>query len=53
LTVYSIGIDKVCRKWAADPDGAADASWLKPEQPLTARLIEPPFTVAGVRAARP
>jgi hypothetical protein len=52
LTVYALGVDKICRKWAADPDGPDDAPWLKPEQPLTARLIEQPFTVAGVRAAR-
>jgi hypothetical protein len=52
LTVYALGVDKICRKWAADPDGPDDAPWLKPEQPLTACLIEQPFTVAGVRAAR-
>jgi hypothetical protein len=52
LTVYSIGIDKICRRWVADPDGAQDSPWLKPEQPLTARLIEPPFSVAGPNATR-
>ena len=52
LTVHSIGIDRICREWVADPDGAHDASWLRPVQPLTARLIEEPFTVAGPEAAR-
>ena len=53
LTVHSIGIDRICREWAADPDGAPDTSWLRPVQPLTARLIEQPFTVAGPEAPRP
>jgi hypothetical protein len=52
LTVHPIGIDRICRKWVADPDGADDASWLRPAAPLTARLIEQPFTVAGPQAAR-
>jgi hypothetical protein len=52
LTVYSIGVDKICRRWAADPDGDRDAPWLKPEQPLAACLIEQPFTVAGPDAPR-
>ena len=51
LTVHAIGIDRICRKWVADPDGADDASWLRPAEPLTARLIEEPLTVAGPEAA--
>jgi hypothetical protein len=52
LTVHSIGIDKICRKWVADPEGAHDAPWLRPEQPLAACLIEEPFSVAGPQTAR-
>ena len=52
LTVYALGIDRVCRRWVADPDGAPDASWLKPEQDLTVRLIEEPIQVAGPQATR-
>lgn len=47
LTVYAVGIDKVCREWTADPGGAPDSSWIRPQQPLTAHLIEPPFIVDG------
>jgi hypothetical protein len=52
LTVYAIGIDKICRKWVADPEGEEHASWLRPEEPLDVRLIEDPIAVAGPRAAR-
>lgn len=55
LTVHAIGVDKICRKWVADPDGAPDSSWLRPQEPLTAHLIEPPITVDGpaIPAAAP
>ena len=47
LTAHAIGIDKICRKWIANPDGAPDTSWLQPQEPLTAHLIEPPIIVDG------
>jgi len=50
LTVYPIGIDKICQRWVADPEGAPDTSWLHPEEPLTAHLIEPPIIVDGPAA---
>jgi hypothetical protein len=53
LTIYSIGVDTICRNWVADPDGAVDASWLRPETPLNARLIEAPIPIAGPHAVRP
>ena len=53
LTVYAIGIDRICRKWVADPDADEHASWLRPEEPLEAHLIEDPITIAGPTAARP
>ena len=52
LTVYPIGVDKICRKWVADPGGAPAASWLRPEEDLTVRLVEEPIRVAGPQAAR-
>ena len=52
LTIYALGIDKICRKWAADPDGPPDSSWVRPDEPLTVRLIEEPIRVAGPQAAR-
>ena len=53
LTIYPIGVDVICHTWAADPQGAPDASWRRPETPLTARLIEEPIPVAGPHAIRP
>ncbi|PRY29451.1 calcineurin-like phosphoesterase family protein [Pseudosporangium ferrugineum] len=47
LTIYPLGVDKICRRWQPDPDGAPDSSWLLPKEPLHARLIEPPIVVDG------
>jgi hypothetical protein len=52
LTIYPIGIDKVCHRWVAQPDAEEHASWLRPDRPLIAHLIEEPITVAGPQAAR-
>ncbi|GLY98197.1 metallophosphoesterase [Actinoplanes sp. NBRC 103695] len=52
LTIYALGIDKICRKWSADPDGPPDSSWVRPDEPLTVRLIEEPIRVAGPQATR-
>jgi hypothetical protein len=52
LTIHSIGVEKICRKWRADPDGPADAAWLRPEEPLQTRLIEEPIAVAGPGTGR-
>nr|WP_157296681.1 metallophosphoesterase [Actinoplanes globisporus] len=43
LTIHPIGIDKICRKWKADPAGAPDTSWLNPDAPLVPHRIEPPI----------
>jgi hypothetical protein len=45
LTIYPVKVDKICREWRPNPDGAPTAPWLLPEQPLTAELIEPPIQV--------
>ncbi|MEU4216770.1 metallophosphoesterase [Actinoplanes sp. NPDC026623] len=47
LTVHAIGVDKICRKWVADPDGAPHSSWLRPQEPLNPHLIEPPVVIDG------
>ena len=47
LTIHPIGVDKICRNWAADPDGEPQAPWLRPREPLTVRRIEPPIVIAG------
>jgi hypothetical protein len=45
LTIHPIGIDKICRKWVADPDGDPHSSWLRPDAPLVVHPIEPPIVV--------
>jgi hypothetical protein len=47
LTVHAVGVRTVCRRWLADPQGASDSSWLRPQDPLVPHLIEPPITVDG------
>ncbi len=53
LTVYAIGIDKICRKWVAQPDEPEWVSWLRPDEPLITHLIEEPYVVAGPGTSRP
>ena len=45
LTIHPIGINQICRNWVADPAGAADSSWLRPDTPLVAHRIEAPVIV--------
>ncbi|WP_153040397.1 metallophosphoesterase [Actinoplanes sp. TFC3] len=45
LTVYAIGVDRICRQWTARPEGDADEAWLEPAEELVGRLIEPPIVV--------
>ncbi|MBM2618030.1 metallophosphoesterase [Actinoplanes sp. LDG1-06] len=45
LTIHPIAVEKICRKWTADPHGAPDSSWLHPNGPLTPTRIEPPIEV--------
>ncbi|WP_051167276.1 metallophosphoesterase [Actinoplanes sp. N902-109] len=47
LTVYAIGVERICRRWTPDPQGKPDSPWLQPAQPLTTHLIEPPIIVDG------
>lgn len=51
LTIYPIGVDRICRRWRADPDaGRPDAAWIVPATPDDApryRLAEGPVRVAG------
>jgi hypothetical protein len=46
LTVYPVGVDRVCRRWRADPDAERpDAAWIVPAgADLRPCLAEPPFT---------
>ncbi|MEV4637868.1 metallophosphoesterase [Actinoplanes sp. NPDC049548] len=53
LTIYPLGIDKVSRKWKANPAGPPDSPWLLPQDPLSPHLIEPPIVIAGPAASAP
>jgi hypothetical protein len=43
LTIYPIALDRVGTRWRADPDAPAEAPWIVPTEPLSARLAEPPI----------
>jgi hypothetical protein len=45
LTIYPIGVDRVCRQWTVRPDDPADQPWLQPAQPVTVRLADGPVRV--------
>ncbi|MBA3268319.1 MAG: metallophosphoesterase [Acidimicrobiia bacterium] len=46
LTVFPIGIDRVCRRWRLSGDPAPEAPWLEPEgDDLKSHLIEAPFRI--------
>jgi hypothetical protein len=45
LTVYPVGVRRVCRKWTVRPNDPIDQPWLQPEQPIVTTLIEEPFRV--------
>lgn len=48
LTVFPIGVDKVCRRWDLCPDGDPDDPWFSPHGcQVEARLVEAPFAVKG------
>lgn len=47
LTIHPLGVDRVCRRWTADPGGEAHAPWLKPAEPIVVHRIEPAIPVAG------
>jgi hypothetical protein len=45
LTIYPIGVDRVCRKWTVRPDDPADQPWLQPNKPIAVKLADDPFTL--------
>jgi hypothetical protein len=48
LTIYPIGVERVCRRWRADPDAERpDTPWVVPADPdsLRIHLAEPPVTL--------
>lgn len=48
LTVFPIGIDRVCRRWRLSGDPSPEAPWLEPEgDDLKSHLIEAPFRIGS------
>ncbi len=48
LTIFPMGIDRVCRRWSLRPQDPAHAPWLGPAGPeAKAHLIEPPIAFRG------
>jgi hypothetical protein len=45
LTVYPVAVDRVSRRWRANPDGAPDSPWLEPQQPLEVRPAGEPIVI--------
>jgi hypothetical protein len=45
LTVYPIGVDKVCHRWRANPSAGDPAPWIEPEEPLAYHPADKAFTV--------
>jgi hypothetical protein len=48
LTVFPVAVERVCRRWRADPDATRpDASWIVPDEPdgLRATLAERPVKI--------
>jgi hypothetical protein len=50
LRAYPVAVDKVSRKWRATPDGARDAPWLEPVNPLRVRAAGDPIVLAPRQA---
>jgi hypothetical protein len=45
LTIHPIRLDRVCRAWDAQPDGAPHEPWLTPATPLHPARMDDPITV--------
>ncbi|MCG8919207.1 metallophosphoesterase [Actinokineospora sp. PR83] len=50
LTIHPVRLDRIGRRWSANPDGAEHEPWLLPARPLRPELIEPAVTVPRVSA---
>jgi hypothetical protein len=54
VTVYPVGVEKVCRRWNAGPGAEAPGEpLLVPGDPIAPVLVEAPFTVPRVPAGLP
>ncbi|MDQ4096729.1 MAG: metallophosphoesterase, partial [Actinomycetota bacterium] len=51
LTVYPVGVEKVCRRWKLATEGEPSDSWLEPVDAQPPFLIEPPVAIQPSRPA--
>ena len=40
LTIYAIGVDRVCRRWRANPDAPPHAPWIEPVTQVRYKLVD-------------
>jgi hypothetical protein len=45
LTIYPVGVTKICRRWKFMPNAGAGESWFEPAQGIQVQLIEAPISV--------
>jgi hypothetical protein len=45
LTIYPIGVTRVCRKWKYRPDAVDGSPWFEPKSKIESRLIEKPIRI--------
>jgi hypothetical protein len=51
LMLYAIGVDRVPRRWRANPNAPASAPWFEPANPLRIKLVDEPVLLGA--ATRP
>jgi hypothetical protein len=45
LTIYPIGVERICRKWRLRTDGEPGDPWFEPAEPIAPRMVEPPIRI--------
>jgi hypothetical protein len=45
VTIYVVALDRIGRRWRANPDAPADRPWFEPTRPLRPYLAEPPVHI--------
>jgi hypothetical protein len=45
LTIYPIGVDRVGRKWRANPEAAPHAPWIEPDRQIEYHLADGPIRI--------
>jgi hypothetical protein len=51
LTLYTVGVDRISRRWRPNPNAAPWAPWIVPRRPLRPKIVDGPVTIyAKVRA---